>query len=340
MHEECRRRLRFPPTRARRSSRHVAADPSTRHRLISILLSLAVIGVGAQGASGASLPSEERIRKHGGKGDDVLIGKGGNDRLSGGAGDDIIIGDDASSNGRASGSGNDKLNGGAGNDIVVGDAYSPVGASGSGNDDISGGPGNDELVGDALVGNYRRNGSGDARGSGNDEINGLPGTDLVVGDAAVHGFGTAECIGNDKLNGEGNRRGGRNVSGLGKAIELIVGDCYSSKGSALGAGSDRPIINGGDGRDVLVGDNYAPGQAKGGGDERNMLGGNGNDLVYGDHHPVSGDRSGGGRDQPRGGDGNDKLFGGPSRDKCSGGSGNDKFAQRGRESCEQTTGAP
>jgi hypothetical protein len=45
----------------------VSADPSTRHRLVSILLSLAVIGVGAQVASGASLPTEERIRKHGGK---------------------------------------------------------------------------------------------------------------------------------------------------------------------------------------------------------------------------------------------------------------------------------
>jgi Ca2+-binding RTX toxin-like protein len=311
---------------------------TTRQRLVSILASGAVLTVGAHAASGAS--EREPLRDQGTKGDDVMVGTPGDDVLAGGAGDDILIGDASSGDGQASGSGNDKLNGGDGSDIIVGDAASPAGAVGSGNDDISGGPGNDELVGDALVGSYAANGFGDARGTGNDEINGLPGTDLVVGDAAVHGAGTAECGGSDKLNGELNQAGGPNVSGLGSGIELIVGDCYSTGGDAIGAANDSPIINGGDGEDVLVGDNYAAGRASGNGSDQNMLGGDGNDQVFGDHHPTAADESGGGKDEPRGGDGNDQLEGGPSKDKCSGGDGRDRFTEKGSDACEVTTGAP
>jgi Ca2+-binding RTX toxin-like protein len=311
---------------------------TTRQRLVSVLTSGAVVALGAQVASGAS--EREPLRDQGTKGPDIMVGTPGDDVLAGGKGDDVIIGDAASGDGAASGGGDDKLNGGDGNDVIVGDAASPAGASGTGDDDISGGPGNDELVGDALVGTYVDNGYGDARGTGDDEINGLPGTDLIVGDAAVHGAGTAECGGSDKLNGELNHAGGPDVSGLGSGIELVVGDCYSSSGNATGAANDSPIINGGDGEDVLVGDNYARGQSTGSGSDRNMLGGNGDDVLFGDHHPVASQSSGGGRDEPRGGDGDDRLEGGPSKDKCSGGDGRDRFVTKGEGSCEETTGAP
>ena len=151
----------------------------------------------------------------------------------------------------------------------------------------------------------------------------------MVGDAAVHGTGDAECGGSDKLNGEPNGGGGPDVSPIKGNDRLLVGDCFSTKGSGLGAADDKPIINGGDDEDVLVGDNYAADRATGGGDEGNMLGGNGNDTVYGDHHPRANDRSGGGKDEARGGDGNDTLVGGPKKDKCSGGGGNDKFDTNG-----------
>ena len=115
----------------------------------------------------------------------------------------------------------------------------------------------------------------------------------------------------------------------------------SSGGDAIGAGDDSPIINGGDGVDILVGDNYAPsGNATGNGSEENMLGGDGNDKIFGDHHPGSDKFSGGGKDEPRGGDGNDSLEGGPKKDKCSGGDGKDKFVTKGSQACEETTGDP
>ena len=237
----------------------------------------------------------------------------------------------------------------------MGDALSDVKATGRGDDDIDGGPGNDEAVGDALSGTYKRDRSdppGSARatagglqtqvravGFGKDVINGLLGTDLVVGDAAVHGVGTAMCGGNDRLNGETNARKGPNVSGLGKRIELIIGDCLATGGDALGASKDRKINGGGD-NDVLVGDNFASGLAQGSGSDPNMLGGTGNDKVFGDHFDKSGSRSGGGKDNARGGAGSDKLEGGPKKDKCSGGPGKDKAVTKGTHKCEKTTSVP
>jgi Ca2+-binding RTX toxin-like protein len=125
----------------------------------------------------------------------------------------------------------------------------------------------------------------------------------------------------------------------------VVGDCYSSGGDATGAGNDSPIINGGDGEDILVGDNYAgreaSGKGDGEGDDVNMLGGDGNDKLYGDHHPVASSREGGGKDEPRGGDGNDRLEGAaPRRTSASGGDGKDKFVTKGDQKCEETTGDP
>ena len=159
----------------------------------------------------------------------------------------------------------------------------------------------------------------------------------------VYGTGTADCTdaGADKLNGELNSKGGPNISGVGASKELLVGDCMSTKGNAPGAAADRPIINGGDGNDILVGDGYAPnGVVSGKGSDNNMLGGAGNDQIFGDHHPSANQSSGGGNDHTRGGRGNDQLEGGPATDTCSGGPGQDRFTKNGSEACEETTGNP
>lgn len=65
--------------------------------------------------------------QHGTRGDDVINGGKGNDKIHGGNGDDVLSG----------GRGNDKLHGGKGNDSLTG---------GSGSDQLMGGSGNDVLV--------------------------------------------------------------------------------------------------------------------------------------------------------------------------------------------------
>lgn len=79
-------------------------------------------------------------------GNDVLIGKNGNNLIQGFGGDDIIIG----------GKGSDCLIGGDGNDIIIG---------GRGNDNMQGDNGDDILIG----------------GQGNNAIDGGPGFDICVG---------------------------------------------------------------------------------------------------------------------------------------------------------------
>ena len=97
---------------------------------------------------------------------------------------------------------------------------------------------------------------------------------------------------------------------------------------------------GGDDEDVLVGDSFAAGLAKGKGSDRNILGARGNDEVFGDDHPKSGRRRGGGKDFVRGGKGKDRLEGGPGKDHCQGGPKRDRFKRKGPQRCESTAGDP
>jgi Ca2+-binding RTX toxin-like protein len=86
------------------------------------------------------------ITADGGKGNDILIGGGGDDKLAGGKGNDILIG----------GGGNDRLDGGKGDDWLFG---------GHGNDRLAGGHGADHLYG----------------GHGSDTLAGGPGRDWLDG---------------------------------------------------------------------------------------------------------------------------------------------------------------
>ena len=65
--------------------------------------------------------------QHGTRGDDVIVGGNGNDKIHGGNGNDVLTG----------GAGNDKLHGGKGNDVLLG---------GAGSDQLKGDAGDDTLV--------------------------------------------------------------------------------------------------------------------------------------------------------------------------------------------------
>ena len=73
-----------------------------------------------------------------GKGDDVVLGNGGNDQLHSGAGDDIVN----------AGRGNDTVFGGEGDDILNLEAGDDYAEGGLGDDIINGGDGNDLIYGD------------------------------------------------------------------------------------------------------------------------------------------------------------------------------------------------
>jgi VCBS repeat-containing protein len=82
--------------------------------------------------------SDKGITLKGNKGDNVLTGTDGNDKLFGGKGDDKLFGL-AGNDKLDGGKGNDTLDGGAGNDLLIG---------GKGNDSLQGGVGDDILYGD------------------------------------------------------------------------------------------------------------------------------------------------------------------------------------------------
>ena len=153
----------------------------------------------------------------GGRGDDVITGGDGRDKINGRAGDDTLDG----------AGGDDKLYGGSGNDVVEGGSGNDRIDGGSGNDVLSGGTGNDHIDG----------------GSGDDHIDGGDGRDLVhagSGDDTVSGGD-----GDDHLHG-----GSGNDSIFGGAgKDFIDGD----KGDDVlsgGAGSDH--VKGGKGDDTAV----------------------------------------------------------------------------------------
>ena len=151
---------------------------------------------------GSDLPSA----LHGGAGNDMLIGGGGDDFLDGGAGNDVLQGSSGDDT-LDGGTGADLMEGGAGNDTVdyskrtgnlrigVGVLYDDGEANehdnvyldvetilcGSGNDTVTGGDANNRIVGnggnDSLRGNYGNDTL--VGGSGTDTLNGEAGTDTA-----------------------------------------------------------------------------------------------------------------------------------------------------------------
>ncbi|NEQ25598.1 MAG: calcium-binding protein [Microcoleus sp. SIO2G3] len=108
-----------------------------------------------------------------GQGNDVILGKGGNDRLSGEDGNDSLFGD----------VGNDRIDGGRGRDVLYG---------GVGDDRITGGSGSDTLDGGAGLDRINGGNNGDTivGGAGVDAITGGTGKDKFVysGDVFANGI--------------------------------------------------------------------------------------------------------------------------------------------------------
>ena len=243
---------------------------------------------------------------YGSGGADVLAGGSGGDIVWGGAGDDLIQGDserkpanhawvdawindnDLQSSGELNpaGSGNDILLGGAGNDRIWGQA---------GDDVINGGSGNDLISGDltGLSAQGERLLSGEFHG--NDAINGDQGDDLMEG-----GGGDDMLFGgddNDQLYGDA------------KSVLMPDGQTLLLRVEYHG----RDTLFGDDGDDLLVG----------GGEADNLAGGEGADVLYGDDETSGIDLQSHGDDTLRGGAGNDRLLGNGGSDQLYGEGGDD-----------------
>lgn len=224
-------------------------------------------------------------------GEDILVGFGGNDKISGGKGEDYIKG----------GAGNDLLFGGdkadllfgeAGNDTLNGDAGGDFLYGGQDDDTLKGGGGGDQLFGgegkDALFG-----------GGGGDTLNGADGKDTLNGDAGqdlLYGG-----LDTDKVIGGGGR-------------DQVYGDEGNDK--LYGGGGDDNLY-GGDGNDLI----------KGGAGNDYVQGSDGNDRAYGD---AGNDQiySGAGNDREYGGAGNDTIYDSDGNDRLFGGDGADTFSFR------------
>jgi Ca2+-binding RTX toxin-like protein len=213
---------------------------------------------------------------------EVILGYGGNDKITSGFGDDDIYGGTGNDFIRA-GDGDDLLEGGAGNDVLDGQAGADRMVGGAGNDvyyisvatDVvieGAGAGYDKVISDismTLGANFEelwlREGTSATLANGNELAN------KIIGNAqqnTMSGFG-----GIDQLFGEAGAdsvSGGAGADLLfgGSGNDLLFGDdgndkLYGGTGSdslfggagndSLTAGSDGSWLEGGVGRDLLVG---------------------------------------------------------------------------------------
>lgn len=284
-------------------------------------------------------------------GRDVIVARGGNDRIEGGAGNDVIC----------AGGGVDNSLGGDGNDVLLGQADDDVSYGGPGSDDLAGGPGDDDLFGDAgddaLFG-----------GPGADQLSGGEDRELLVGgpDDDVLDAATGEAtlsfafspaavtvdLPSLAATGEGNDR-------LGGEVAHVVGSAYddditgSSAANRLDGRDGDDVLRGGDLADRLTGGagtdsldggpgsdeagfieatmsvdvDLATGVATGDGSDtivfiESVVGSNLADILRGDAQP-NGISGAGGNDVLDGRAGNDMLSGGFGDDALSGAEGDD-----------------
>lgn len=242
---------------------------------------------------------------YGDSGYDLLIGEGGTDFIYGGNGFDVIYGDHQDLN-RAglisSADATDALFGENGNDTIYG---------GGGGDGIDGGSGDDLLYGD----------------SGVDWIYGGTGLDTIYGGTdgdALFGEDDNDTIygedGNDSLDGGW---GNDSLFG-GNGVDFIYGGFGNDN---IDGGADTDSIQGQDGDDTIdggLGDDGIDGGYDndilfGGAGTDWIYGGFGDDLIYG--HTSSDD--GTETDALFGQEGNDTIHGGGGGDSIDGGTGND-----------------
>ncbi|MGH6736011.1 MAG: calcium-binding protein [Methyloceanibacter sp.] len=235
----------------------------------------------------------------GGKGADTIdigvslnaLGEQGNDIIEGNLLDNIISG----------GLGDDTLSSGGGTEVFLfGDSGNDVLRGGNGIDHLYGGPGNDLIKGGA---------SGDLiyGGAGADYLDGQSGNDVFfiagsqgLGDTFVGGnqTDTLQVTGGAAATLTGFNAGAFSIeqwAGNGKGLfGTSAGNVFNFSG--LDSKTGLPFVDGGGGKDSIIGSEFA------------------DDL-----------RGGSGKDTLKGGDGNDVLTGGTHRDVLYGGMGNDDF---------------
>ena len=132
----------------------------------------------------------------GGKGNDRICGRGGDDRIKGVSGNDYLAGGKDDDRIRA-GAGNDSVHGLTGDDTLNGEAGNDFIAGGGGDDRIHGSAGNDELHGRAGDDSMKGGADDDLLrgGKGFDKMFGGPGDDFLRG-----GGGPDRCDGGSGSN--------------------------------------------------------------------------------------------------------------------------------------------
>ena len=296
----------------------------------------------------------------GGTGDDTVRGAAGDDTVHGDAGDDTGFGDsgadamygDTGDDALRGGIGNDLVEGGPGADALFGDTQDDVligGTSKAGVDDaadaLQGGSGNDVLIGDNGTATLtvpgwtpydlpRTTGTPvPASRYGGDTLDGGPDADRLYaggGDDTASGDSATGVAGRDWVEGG---PGADTLSGGGEADGIIGGSSWADAVDAeveVGGALRGDVISGGDGDDVVAGDNatvagtdvtrlndlVAPAEDSAddlvsGGDT--ISGGRGRDVV----------EAGGGNDTVNGDEDADVLQGNAGRDTVDGGLGDD-----------------
>ena len=180
----------------------------------------------------------------GGANSDQISGGNSADMIFGGGGIDIINGDN----------GPDQISGGGGHDEVFGGKGADKISGGKGNDWLFGGDGGDTIIGDQGVDTLHGE-------NGNDLLNGGSGRDVLFGgadDDTLYGGS-----GKDVLYGEAGddilEDGlGKNMLDGGSGDDWLIGTLRSDLEDDLAAmaqHTDADTLVGGDGNDILVGDN-------------------------------------------------------------------------------------
>lgn len=232
-----------------------------------------------------------------------ITGRDTNDTLTAGNGDDILRGL----------AGSDNLNGGRGNDLLIGGQDADFMDGGTGVDTASYADSSQGVTVHLAFANQGLNNGGDAQGDTLLNIENLTGgdhNDMLVGDDGVNilrgGAGDDVLEGGavaDTLDGgEGTDIASYASETTGIAASLLV---PANNTGAAGGDTYFSIegLRGGEGNDLLTGDNSG----------NRLEGGDGDDALVG----LDGD------DTLIGGDGADVLIGGEGRDQLSGGEGSD-----------------
>jgi Ca2+-binding RTX toxin-like protein len=230
----------------------------------------------------------------------VIVGTGGNDRLTGKAGDDRIEGLDGNDTLVGQG-GNDTLIGGAGDDLVAVGEADPFPEEGDGGAVLIGGEGNDTLAGWPIHSSVRSDPNADTMDGGlgndqyqvdnrNDVLSDAGGFDTVL---AVTDWTLGEGFEDLHLDGDDFEVG---LTGVGNELDNTMSVSYGGR------------LEGRGGNDTLIGSHRAD----------TLLGGDGDDF-------LSAFVADSWNDSLDGGAGNDTLAGGTAADTVTGGAGADHF---------------